>query len=725
MFRNVKMIWKLMLLAIMTPLAVTILIAFTIVQVGKLKYEYDNLYGFMLIPIMAIDQGALSQEQLLMDVKDLAQSDLTQAERAQIQASIRQDDDAVMAVITQYENEWLTTLSPEFTQQLADMGQQGLQADEADALSQFKSAHDAFVPQRDAILSGNEGDPRIINDSLSQMDSSMRALVKVNKSFADLSNESAQQALTRTRFLSIGVGAALSLVVLGLSLVLTRSINRPLSYLMRACESLAIGDLNSIINLGVNSSIANRKDEIGELGKGLSGAEAYLQEITDIANRIADGDLTVKVSPKSDKDDLGRAFQRMVAGLRELVTQVSGSVLSLNSSSMQLATAADQAGQATRQIAATIQQVARGTTEQNESVTRTAASVEQMSRAIDGVARGAQEQAGEVGRAANVASRITDAIHQVSANAQAGTTASTQAAQVAQGGADKVAATVKGMSSLKAKVGLSAQKVKEMGQRSDQIGAIVETIDDIASQTNLLALNAAIEAARAGEHGKGFAVVADEVRKLAERSSSATKEIGTLIDEIQKTVAEAVSAMDEGTREMDSSVIQANQAGAALSDILNAVKTVNGQVEGIAVAAQQMNGLSNDLVGAMDAVSAVVEENTAATEEMAAGSAEVTQAIERIARVSEENSAAIEEVSGSTEEMSAQVEEVTGSAQNLAEMARGLQGLVRRFKLEEQAAEPAAELEPVAEAVPAKDVETIAEVNPEAEVGPGVNAGGQ
>jgi methyl-accepting chemotaxis protein len=348
-----------------------------------------------------------------------------------------------------------------------------------------------------------------------------------------------------------------------------------------------------------------------------------------------------------------------------------------------------------------------------------------MSRAIDGVARGAQEQAGEVGRAANVASRITDAIHQVSANAQAGTTASTQAAQVAQGGADKVAATVKGMSSLKAKVGLSAQKVKEMGQRSDQIGAIVETIDDIASQTNLLALNAAIEAARAGEHGKGFAVVADEVRKLAERSSSATKEIGTLIDEIQKTVAEAVSAMDEGTREMDSSVIQANQAGAALSDILNAVKTVNGQVEGIAVAAQQMNGLSNDLVGAMDAVSAVVEENTAATEEMAAGSAEVTQAIERIARVSEENSAAIEEVSGSTEEMSAQVEEVTGSAQNLAEMARGLQGLVRRFKLEEQAAEPAAELEPVAEAVPAKDVETIAEVNPEAEVGPGVNAGGQ
>jgi len=237
------------------------------------------------------------------------------------------------------------------------------------------------------------------------------------------------------------------------------------------------------------------------------------------------------------------------------------------------------------------------------------------------------------------------------------------------------------MQSIKSRVGLSAEKVQEMGKRSVQIGDIVETIDDIASQTNLLALNAAIEAARAGEHGKGFAVVADEVRKLAERSSTATKEIGTLIKGIQQIVKEAVSAMDEGAKEVEKGVARAGQSDMALTSILKAVETVNQQVEEIAQAALHISSSSNELVSSMDSVSAVVEENTAATEEMSASSTEVTQAVEAIASVSEENSAAIEEVSASTEEMSAQVQEVTTSAQALSETASRLQQVVAQFKV--------------------------------------------
>ncbi len=237
------------------------------------------------------------------------------------------------------------------------------------------------------------------------------------------------------------------------------------------------------------------------------------------------------------------------------------------------------------------------------------------------------------------------------------------------------------MQKIMAAMGLASEKVTDLGARSNEIGKIVATIDDIAAQTNLLALNAAIEAARAGEQGRGFAVVADEVRKLAERSSMATKEIADLISGIQKGVEDAVSAMEDGNTQVQEGNQFAGEAGEALKAILEASTGVSTQIEQISAAAEELQASSSEMVKVIDGVSSIVEESTAATEQMAANSTEVTTSLESVAGISEQNSAATQEISASAEQMSAQVQQVVASSQSLSEMAAELQAAVSTFKM--------------------------------------------
>ncbi len=472
-------------------------------------------------------------------------------------------------------------------------------------------------------------------------------------------------------------------IVIGslVSSMAANSIGKPLRQISNSMAKLAYGDQNRNSTTRITEAITGRKDEIGAIGRAFCGISDYMIGAVEVANKISTGDLTTEVKPFSDKDELGIAFRDMTLYLGSSVNKIAEKAAVVNSSSVQLASAANEAGMATSQIATTIQQVAQGTSEQSSSINKTVFSVEQMTRAIEGISSGAQEQANATSKAADITNQLNIAIEQVSRNAQTVVQQANIAASSARLGSNKVQETLNGMREIKQSVDFSAQKIQIMGTQSNQINDIVVTIEDIASQTNLLALNAAIEAARAGEAGKGFAVVADEVRKLAERASSATKEIGALIKSIQKVVAESVSAMANEVKEVEKGVLIANEAGATLDDILKATEEVNRQAEESAVAAKLMTASANELVTAVDSVSAVVEENTASTEQMSAGSSEVSQAIENIASIAQENSASIEEVSASAVEMATHVEDVSNSAASLAELANDLQEIVHRFKL--------------------------------------------
>ncbi|WP_226528843.1 methyl-accepting chemotaxis protein [Metabacillus niabensis] len=344
--------------------------------------------------------------------------------------------------------------------------------------------------------------------------------------------------------------------------------------------------------------------------------------------QVASGNLQVEKITIKNKDeihDLNESFNAMTDNLREMIRSIADHSDQVAASAEQLNASAEQSSKATETVSSAIQEIA-------SSAEKTTTKLELNSSSLHEVLQG---------------------IHHISESSATVSELSRETTKEAEEGGNYVKNSLTQMRFIRESVGRSNEVVQTLSQRSTEIGSILDVISDIANQTNLLALNAAIEAARAGEHGKGFAVVADEVRKLAEQSQASTKSIADLITFIQKDTEESVNIMNEVVHNAEEGVKVSEITSEKFAQILTSTKNITPQIE---------------------QVTATVQQISASIDEIANSAMEVS-------RLAQENAASSEEVAASTEEQLASMQEIDASAQALAHMAEELKTVVGRFKI--------------------------------------------
>ena len=257
----------------------------------------------------------------------------------------------------------------------------------------------------------------------------------------------------------------------------------------------------------------------------------------------------------------------------------------------------------------------------------------QLQSNADLIASGTDAAAAQTNSVAAASEEMSATSNDIAGNCLSAAENSNRASDTARSGAEVVRQTTSGMERIACRVKDAAQTVEKLGTQSDAIGAIIGTIEDIADQTNLLALNAAIEAARAGEQGRGFAVVADEVRALAERTTRATREIGDMIKEIQKETRGAVVAMEEGVAEVEKGAEYSVGSGQALQRIIEQVNEVTLQVNQIATAAEQQTATTGEITSNMQKISNVFQQTAHGVTETASAAATLSGQSEELQRL--------------------------------------------------------------------------------------------
>ena len=453
------------------------------------------------------------------------------------------------------------------------------------------------------------------------------------------------------------------------------TLTKPIDKMKELLNQFSLGNFEHQMNIKNN-------DEFGQMAVMLNKLRDSQLEKIEAAEKIASGDLDLKVHLLSDKDYLSQSFEKMIDNINKLVLEIkflTTASIKGNSSARGntkvfsggyktiiegMNNTLDAVYEPISEAIETLEKVAAGDftvkitkeyvgdheriknsinyvtdslgktiTEVSNVVSAAAKAAVEISSSTEEMAAGASEQSAQSAEVASAIEQMTRTIFETTKNTSIAAEASKSAGNNAVVGGNVVKETIEGMIRISEVVKRSSDTVQDLGKSSNEIGEIVQVIDDIADQTNLLALNAAIEAARAGEQGRGFAVVADEVRKLAERTSKATQEIAVMIKHIQKNTEGAVQSMQLGTKEVENGHALAEKAGNSLNEIINGAERVVDIVTQVAAASEEQLSASQQITQNIELITNVTQQSAVGVRQIAHSAEELNQLTDNLQKL--------------------------------------------------------------------------------------------
>ena len=426
---------------------------------------------------------------------------------------------------------------------------------------ELRKTRDFAAAQNEVMTDRGKKDMDAARTIIREMNSEEEALLKTRAEAA--------QSDARDAKWTIVFGTFLALVLAGLAgLLLTRNIAGPLKNLTGIAERITAGDLSSDV------PVNDRSDEVGVLTRAFDRMTRSLRTMAGAAGKIAAGDLRTSLQPQSPDDVLGNAFVRMTDNLRRQIGGILEGTAVL--------------GSAASEIVASTAQLASGASESAAAVSETTTTVE------------------EIRQTAELASQKSRA---VADSAQ-------RAVQISHNGRKSTEDVAAGMGRIRVQMEAIAESMMRLSEQSQTIGQIIATVEDLAAQSNLLAVNAAIEAAKAGEHGKGFGVVAQEVKSLAEQSRQATDRVRTILSDIQKATTAAVMATEQGGKAVEAGGKQTEAAGESIAALAAGVTEAAQAATQIAASSQQQLVGMDQVAGAMENIKQASTQNVASAKQL-------------------------------------------------------------------------------------------------------------